>query len=255
MTEESGVGINRQRVVGVIQARMGSSRLPGKVLAMIGDRPLIEWTIAAFRAVPSVDDLVVATTEERDDDRLAAALQGRVRVHRGATYDVLTRCWEAVQPLKADVVVRGTADNPFVDPAIVEAQIDLLGEGFDYVGNSGWPIGVAAEVATSKALAEAVQDARDPAEREHVMPFLYSRPERYRIGALGPPPITGHSRYTVDTPSDLAFARAIADRLGHGPPTSLPEIQEIVQSEPWLRTLNSEVRQRDWHEAGSGRRG
>lgn len=142
-------------VVGVIQARMGSSRLPGKVLAQIGDRPLIEWTIAAMLAVPSVSTVVVATTEDPADDQLVAHLSGVVAIHRGPTFDVLTRCWEAVAPYSPSIVVRQTADNPFVDSDVVEAQIERLKEGFDFVGNVGWPLGIAGEVATARALEEA----------------------------------------------------------------------------------------------------
>ena len=243
-----------ERVIGVIQARMGSSRLPGKVQAVIGGRPLIDWTVAAMLAVPSLTDLVVATTTEPADDVLVEALDGRVSVHRGPTYDVLTRCWDAVQPFRPTIVVRQTADNPFVDPQVVERQIALLREGYDFVGNSGWPRGVAAEIATADALRQAAEEARDPAEREHVMPFLYARPERFRIGqlALAGPPI--HHRYTVDTDQDLALVRAIADRLGHEPPVRLAEIEAIMSGEPALGRLNASVRQKEWNEV-DGRAG
>jgi spore coat polysaccharide biosynthesis protein SpsF len=235
-------------VVGVIQARMGSSRLPGKVHARVGNLPLIEWTIAAMRAVPSITNLVVATTEEASDDDLVSALASSVDIHRGPTFDVLTRCWEAVAPYAPMIVVRQTADNPFVDPSVVEAQISRLRGGFDFVGNAGWPLGVAAEIATAQALEEAYQEARDPAEREHVMPFLYARPERYRIGTTEPPGGLAHSRYTVDTDADLELAQRIARLLGHGPPAYLSELDDIMRRDASLADLNSWVRQKDWHE-------
>jgi spore coat polysaccharide biosynthesis protein SpsF len=237
-----------ERVVGVIQARMGSSRLPGKVLAVIGALPLIEWTIAAMRDVPSITELVVATTEEPADDELVAALATTVAVRRGPTFDVLTRCWEAIEPYAPTIVVRQTADNPFVDPTVVEAQIARLRHGFDFVGNTGWPLGIAAEVATAKALAEAYREARDPAEREHVMPFLYARPERYRLGTAAAPAQLKHHRYTVDTDADLELARTIASRLRHGPPTHLAELDAIVGNDPRLAALNAAVRQKSWRE-------
>jgi spore coat polysaccharide biosynthesis protein SpsF len=242
------VGNTPERVVGVIQARMGSSRLPGKVLAQIGDRPLIEWTIAALRAVPSLTDLVVAITDEPIDDQLAAALDGMVAIHRGPVFDVLTRCWDAVAPYAPTIVVRETADNPFVDPGVVERQIAMLREGYDYVGGSGWPRGIVGEVATAAAMGQAAMEARDPAEREHVMPFLYSRPERFRIGSLAAPESQAHNRYTVDTDADLAFARAIAARLGHEPPVELGEMEALIRAEPTLATINQSVRQKDWRE-------
>jgi spore coat polysaccharide biosynthesis protein SpsF len=245
----------RECVVGVIQARMGSSRLPGKVLAQIGDRPLIEWTIAAMRAVPSITHLVVATTDDPSDDQLVAALAGRVDVHRGSVFDVLTRCWDAVIPYEPAIVVRETADNPFVDATVVERQIERLREGFDYVGTSGWPLGIAAEVATASALGQAAREAVDPAEREHVMPFLYARPERFRIGKIAAPPEPAHHRYTVDTDEDLAFARRLAELIGHEPPTRLAEIDALVRAEPDLALMNSSTRQKEWRETDPRRRG
>ena len=237
------------KVVGVIQARTDSSRLPGKVLARIGGRMLVEWTVAAMSAVPSLDALVVATTDEPVDDALVRALEGIVAVYRGPTYDVLARCWQAVAPLEPVIVVRQTADNPFVDPDVVEAQVQrLVAGGFDFVGNDGWPRGIAAEVARAEALGQAAQEAMDPAEREHVMPFLYARPERFRIGTLAVPGAFAHDRYTVDTEADLAFARELARRLGHGPPVRLPELEALVTADPALAEMNSGVHQKSWRE-------
>jgi spore coat polysaccharide biosynthesis protein SpsF len=131
---------------------------------------------------------------------------------------------------------------------VVEGQIALLRRGFDYVGSSGWPLGIAGEVATAKALGEAAREARDPAEREHVMPFLYARPERFRIGTLAAPSELAHHRYTVDTEDDLAFARAIAARLGHGPPVHLGELDALIRAEPSLASMNAAVVQKEWQQ-------
>ena len=241
-----------ERIVGVIQARLGSSRLPGKVLAPIGEQPLIAWTITAMRAVPSLDELVVATTDTPEDDVLVRELEGIepvVAVHRGPVQDVLTRCWEAVAPFDPTIVVRQTADNPFVDPDVVGAQIQrLIAGAFDFVGNAGWPLGIAGEVARATALGEAAREAVDPAEREHVMPFLYARPERYRIGTLDGPAEPGHHRYTVDTDEDLELARRLASALGHGPPVHLAELASAMGANPGLAALNAGVRQKNWHE-------
>jgi spore coat polysaccharide biosynthesis protein SpsF len=249
-----------ERIVGVIQARLGSSRLPGKVLAPIGGRPLIAWTIAAMRAVPSLDDLIVATTDTPEDDALIRELGGLVSVHRGAVHDVLSRCWDAVTPFDPTVVVRQTADNPFVDPDVVEAQVHrLLSGSLDFVGNAGWPLGIAGEVARASALGEAVREAVDPAEREHVMPFLYARPERYRIGTLDAPADPGHHRFTVDTEEDLELARRLAAAVGHGPPVRLAELAAAMRADPGLAQLNAGVRQKAWREvdarAGPGQDG
>ena len=199
--------------------------------------------------VAAIDTIVLATTTGSDDDVLAAEMASHVPVHRGPVHDVLTRCWDAVVPYHPTVVVRQTADNPFVDPDVVDAQIHRLIEGgFDFVGNSGWPLGIAAEVARADALGEAAAEARDRAEREHVMPFLYARPERFRIGALPPPSSLVHHRYTVDTEADLALMRELAKQVGHGPPIHLAELEAIVAAHPDLGSWNAGVRQKDWHE-------
>lgn len=232
---------------------MGSSRLPGKVLAPIGHRPLVLWTVAAMRSVRQLSGLVVATTTHPSDDPLVDLLLANgVAVHRGPVDDVLSRCWAAVAPVRPDVVVRQTADNPFVDAAVVAAQLRLAVEGgFDYVGIGGWPLGIAAEIAAWAAFDAAYREAADPAEREHVLPFIYGRPERFRLGTLEPASAPPAGRFTVDTAADLAFARAIADRLGPIEHTSLGELRAILESEPELLAINAGVRQRTAREVGS----
>jgi spore coat polysaccharide biosynthesis protein SpsF len=243
------------RTVAVIQARMGSTRLPGKVLESIGDRSLLAWTVDGVRAIPDLAAVVVATTIESHDDRIteAAAALG-VEVHRGPVQDVLTRCFDAVAPYEPDLVIRQTADNPFPDPTVAVAQVEALIDGdLDYVGIRGWPIGIAAEVCRMTALTRAMQDATAAADREHVTPYLYSHPELFRIGILPrPTPVEGGGerwRYTVDTPADLELARALAARLGHGPPAQLAELEAIMAAEPALARLNADVVQKPWQVA------
>lgn len=243
------------RIVAVIQARMGSTRLPGKVLEPIGDRSLLAWTVAGVQAVPGLATVVVATTTEPQDDPLveAAAALG-TEVHRGPVFDVLTRCFDAVAPHAPDLVLRQTADNPFPDPSVATAQVETLrAQGLDYVGIAGWPIGVAAEVCRMEALTAAMDEATAAADREHVTPYLYSHPERFRVGTVPrPAPVaTGGDRwrYTVDTRADLELARALADRLGHGPPVRLAELEAIMAAEPELALLNAGVVQKPWQVA------
>jgi spore coat polysaccharide biosynthesis protein SpsF (cytidylyltransferase family) len=248
-------GAHPPRTVAVIQARTGSTRLPGKVLELIADRSLLAWTVAGVRAIPGLATVVVATTTEARDDRLAeAAAALGVEVHRGPVRDVLTRCFEAVEPHEPDLVLRQTADNPFPDPTIAAAQVEaLVADELDYVGIAGWPIGIAAEVCRMDALSAAMREATAAADREHVMPYLYSHPERFRIGALPRPiPVKAGGerwRYTVDTPADLELARAVAGRLRHGPPVQLAELEAIMLAEPALAQLNAAVVQKPWQVA------
>ena len=239
------------KTTAVVQARMGSTRLPGKVLAQIGHRPLILWAVAAARAIPGVERIVVATTTEADDDPLVALLAvERIDHYRGSVHDVLTRTWDAVRPDEPDLVVRATADNPFMDPQAVGGQLRRCIDGrFDYVGTAGWPLGIAAEVARAAALEDAVREATDPAEREHVMPFIYARPDRYRLGTAPPDAPPPDGRFTVDTPEDLAFVRAIALRLGPVETCGIDQLRTIMADEPELLAINAGVRQKPWQEA------
>jgi spore coat polysaccharide biosynthesis protein SpsF len=214
-------------VIAVIQARMGSTRMPGKILDDIAGRPLVFWTIDAVRAVPGVDEVVLATTDQPADDQFAERLvAARVLVHRGSNHDVLRRVVDAVRPLRPDVVLRQTGDN-------------------DYVGIDGLPLGIGGEAVRMEALETADREATEPAEREHVLPYLYSRPERFRIGALADPPSWQHPRYTIDTDKDMAFARAIAARLpAEERPVRLADLEAIVAAAPDIAALNRDVEQR-----------
>ncbi|HEY7702380.1 MAG TPA: glycosyltransferase family protein [Candidatus Limnocylindrales bacterium] len=255
MTDDGSRGWTDAAIVAVVQARMGSTRLPGKVLADIEGLPLLAWTVVGVQAISGVSQVVVATTDEPADDAVATlATEIGVSVHRGSTHDVLGRCRDAVAPFLPDVVVRQTADNPFPDPGVAEGQVRALLEGdLDYVGIDGWPLGIAAEACRFGALDAADREATDPADREHVMPFIYRQPERFRIGRA---PRAGQgrhaaasARYTVDTDADLAFARSLAARLGDGPPVNLGELEAIIEDEPELLAINAGVAQKSWQDA------
>ncbi|HET9613510.1 MAG TPA: hypothetical protein VFP22_01760, partial [Candidatus Limnocylindrales bacterium] len=183
-----------------------------------------------------------------EDDRLVDLLNAEVvPVHRGSVHDVLRRVVDAVEPFGASTVLRQTADNPYPDPEVMATQLRRLEAGpFDYVGIAGLPLGIGGEAVRWEALVTADREAVDPADREHVLPFVYRHPERFRIGALEEVPTAAHRRYTVDTPADLALARAIAERLGGGVhwPPRLADLEAILAAEPDLAALNAGVEQR-----------
>jgi len=240
------------RTVAVIQARMGSTRLPGKIAADIAGRPLALWTVRAVEAVDGVDEVVVATTDGPEDDPFAELLRAHgIRVHRGSARDVLSRVVDAVAPLAPDVVLRQTGDNPFPDPDVMAAQLRLVAGGpFDYVGIAGLPLGIGGEAVRASALEAAGREAVGAADREHVLPFVYARPERFAIGSLADPPPWRHRRYTVDTAADLAFARALAERLpAGGRLPRLADLEAIVAATPGLARVNEAIEQRGHDEA------
>lgn len=206
-------------ILGVLQARTSSTRLPGKVLKPLLGRPMILRQLERLGRATMLDQLVVATSTEASDDGLAALLAAeRIAVHRGPLNDVLTRFMGAVEGFgPAEHVVRLTADCPLADQEALDACVHLHIEGgYDYTANdhpSTWPRGLDVEVATTAALAAADRDATDPAEREHVTLHLYRHPERYKLGCLTRTPDLSRLRWTVDKPEDFAFVERVYERL------------------------------------------
>ena len=216
----------------VIQARMGSSRLPGKVLAEVGGMPMLEFMIRRLRILEGVQ-LLVATSDASDDDAVEnAARHAGVEVVRGPEDDVLARFALAMDASPSDVVVRLTGDCPLSDPALVTAAVDLLERsGASYSSNTlirTYPDGLDVEVIRADALRAAAAEATDPVEREHVTPFVYRRPGRFPlVGLRGDEPL-GAERWTVDTAEDLEFVREVVDRLDGRPHASWQEVLGVM---------------------------
>jgi spore coat polysaccharide biosynthesis protein SpsF len=203
-------------ILGILQARMSSSRLPGKVMADVLGQPMIVRQMERLARSSRLDALVVATSDDPTDDVLADWCQkARVPLHRGPLQDVLGRFAGALADYpQAETVVRMTADCPLADWRVVDEVIGQhLETGADYTSNvvptRSYPHGLDIEVAKVSALLEAAAEADDPFEREHVTPFLYRRPKRYRIANVVQEPDLSGLRWTVDLPSDLAFVREV----------------------------------------------
>jgi spore coat polysaccharide biosynthesis protein SpsF len=197
----------------IIQARMGSTRLPGKVLIDVAGRPMLELMLLRLAAL-RVDALVVATTTHPHDDRIVE-LCTRINVptHRGPEDDVLARFIGAVEANPGDDIVRLTADCPLSDPAVVE---DVLARHVrtraDYTSNTllrSYPDGLDVEVVRAETLRRAGDCAVDPVEREHVTPWAYRHPEWHQLGAQLSGEDAGDERWTVDTAADIETVRAI----------------------------------------------
>lgn len=228
--------------VAVVQARMGSARLPGKVLADLGGRPVVQHVVNRAAAIDGVDDVVLAIPEGADDDPLDAAARGLdVRVLRGHPTDVLSRYYAAARVTNADAIVRITADCPLLDPAISGRVVERFQAGnADYVSNihpPTFPDGYDTEVMTRDALETAWREASDPYEREHVTPFIWQRAERFRVANVLSSEDRSSWRLTLDTAEDLERLRAIWSRLGAG--AGLDEVIALFAREPELLTRTS----------------
>ncbi len=218
----SGAAAARPRTVAIIQARMSSSRLPGKVLMEIAGRPAILFMCARVARARSVDAICVATSVDPSDDALAACVaEAGIAVHRGSLDDVLDRFAGAARAHEAAIAVRLTGDCPLIDPELIDEAAGMIaGGGFDYASNSDpptFPDGLDVEAMTMAALATACAEAKLGSEREHVTPFIRNHPERFRAGHVRAPVDLSALRWTVDYPDDLALIRALAGGVAGDP--------------------------------------
>jgi spore coat polysaccharide biosynthesis protein SpsF len=255
----------KPRVVAIIQGRMGSSRLPGKILADIAGQPMLQRVFIRTSRSASVSQTIFATTIDPSDDPVAEYCDfSEIPFTRGSLYDVLDRYYQTAKQAKADVVVRITADCPVIDPALIDDVVSTLLEGeYDFVGNRlpppwhrTYPIGLDVEACTFKALAEAWKEAKEPQHREHAMPYFYEgvelsavsrqlsegvSPRGFRIALLNHTTDFGDYRWTVDTPEDLEFMRQVYSHFDGRDDFTWKEVLDLVHDNPELMKINSGV--------------
>ena len=236
------------RTVVVIQARMGSTRLPGKVLAGIAGRPMIAHVLDRARAIAGADDVVVAVPDVPEDDLLAEAVAALgARAIRGSADDVLDRYVTAIEAVAADAVVRVTADCPLLSPRVSSSVLAAHASGdVDYASNTldrTYPRGLDTEAVTADALRTAWREATEAPEREHVTPFVWHRPDRFRLRSVRDEVDRSGLRWTVDEPADLAFARAVHEELGPSP-FEMEDVLAVLNQRPELTALNATVAQK-----------
>jgi len=236
-------------ILAILQARLNSTRLPGKVLLPLAGAPLILRMVERVRRARRIDRLVVATGDQASDDPLAQVLEDAgVDVFRGPLDDVLARFIGALDAFPADHVVRLTGDCPLIDPELIDATIALhLETGADYAQNRlvdrGFPKGQDVEVITARALRRASAAAMTREEREHVTWGVWNHPELYRVVRLEPPTDEGHVRWTVDRPDDYDFVAAVYDALYSGDPAfSSDDVRAFVRGRPDLAELGGDPR-------------
>ena len=237
--------------VAVIQARMTSTRLPGKVLLPALGRPMLDHMLERVARARRVDRIVVATTVNATDDPVAglAATLG-VAVHRGPEADVLGRFQGAVAANPAATVVRLTGDCPVIDPGLIDLTIGRYADAdtpVDYATNAiprSYPAGLDVEVFAARVLAEAAGEAVDPYDREHVTPFIYRRPERYRLASVVCEPNLAHERWTLDEPADYELLRRIIEALYPAKPDfDWHDVSALLDAHPDWRAINAAVRE------------
>lgn len=240
------------KVVAIIEARMKSTRLPGKNLRPILGKPMLEMLVDRLRHAKSLDGVVVATTIDPSDDAIEETCN-RIGVgcYRGSMDDVLDRVLRAAQTFGVKTIVEITGDCPLTDPMMVDEIVDIYrSSGCDYAGNvrpSTYPVGLAVQVFATHVLEETERSTQDPADREHVSLYIYEHPERFSLRNVesGLPEKYRSYRLTVDTPEDFALVSAVFEALyPTNPAFGLAEILGYLDSNPELLDLNRNIQQK-----------
>jgi len=227
------------RVVAILQARMSSSRLPGKVLADVAGMPMLIRVVRRVEKAQHVDHVVVATSNHPLDDPIAALCdRERVSCFRGSLDDVLARYCDAAEAYNADVVVRVTGDCPLIDPRVIDSTVERFWEAqVDYASNLmprlTFPDGLDVEVFTAAALELASREAKKPSEREHVTPYLRHAGKFRTAGIEASADLSGH-RWTVDEPADLEFVRVIYELLDGLSDFTMDDVLQLLSERPEL---------------------
>lgn len=240
------------KIVCTIEARMKSSRLPGKVLLPVCGKPLLELMIERLRQVPELDGIVIATTADPSCQPIEE-LAKRVGVgcFRGSEDDVLDRVLRSAQSAQADLIVELTGDCPLIDPDLVSEVIrEFRSRDVDYCANvlqRTHPRGMDVQVFPAKVLAQVAELTNNPSDREHVSIYIYTHPELFRLhnvtSSLSPE--DADLRLTVDTPDDFKLVSEIFQRLyPTNPRFRLADILKLMREHPELRAINSHVRQK-----------
>lgn len=208
---------NHRKVVVIVQARMGSERLPGKVLRNLNGKPMLHHIVRRISQANLIDDVVIATTDlDQDNPIVIFCRDNHVTHFRGDAYDVLDRYWKCAEYHHAEIVVRLTADNPFVDPSVIDEALEYysVAPESDYLHyHSKLPLGVAVEIISFDALRTAWQNAPEGLYREHVTPYIYMTEGFNCLTYDCPSDDFSNIRLTVDTEEDFATAQNIYEAL------------------------------------------
>ena len=240
------------KVVAIIQARAGSTRLPGKVLKDLAGEPMLARVVSRVRRAGAVDEVVVATTDLPGDDAVARMCAERgFPCFRGSENDVLDRYWRAAVAHQAGTVVRITSDCPLIDPGIIDRGVrEFLAAqpAVEYLTNSypqdTFPRGLDIEVIRVDALERAWKEDTNPAWREHVTMYIHRHPESFHIRGLANDTDLSHLRWTVDTPEDFQLAQRIYEHFGHDRFT-WGDVLALIGQRPEWQDINRHVRQKE----------
>jgi spore coat polysaccharide biosynthesis protein SpsF len=237
------------KIVAIIQARMGSTRLPGKVLKEIGGKFILEILVNRLKRAKRISSIVVATTERKEDDKIVElAKKLGVEWFRGSEDDVLTRFVEASRAVSADIIIRITSDNPLTDPELMDGLIKAhLESEADYTHCMESPLGTSVEVVNRETLERIDSIAKDAEYREHVTLYIREHPELFKIHVVKAEDFgLNHPnlRLTVDTEDDLELMRKLQENLGDLETVKTRGVIEFLTKHPEICQINAQVKQK-----------
>jgi len=240
-------------IVAIIQARMGSTRLLGKVIMDIGGKTMLARVVERTQRAKLLDKILVATTfNSRDNPIVVECKRLDVSLSRGSEEDVLDRYYQAAKIHGAEAVVRVTSDCPFIDPDVIDKVVQaFLNQKPDYASNTihrTYPRGLDIEVMTMDSLARAWREAAESHQRVHVTPYIYQNPDKFRIIAVNSGVDYSHHRWTVDTQEDLDFVRAVYTRFGNNDKFNWRDVLALLAQEPSLVDINRHIGQKTLEE-------
>jgi len=238
------------KTVAIVQARMGSTRLPGKVLKQVNGLSVLGHVIDRLKRVSSIDEVWIATTSKMTDDPIEdEACRLDVQVYRGSEDDVLDRYYKTAVKAGAEAILRITSDCPLIEPAVVEELICLYREsGSDYASNTlerTYPRGLDAEIFSFSALETAWSQASRLYEREHVTPYIYQNPDVFRLATQRDSEDYSHYRWTLDTEEDWELIRTIFKICRYeGQYITYEDVKVLLLHYPNLSEINAHVEQK-----------
>lgn len=236
------------QIIAIIQARMGSTRLPGKVLKEVNGRPLLDYLIERVRKAKQINEIIVATTTLAEDDAIEKfCLKNKIAFFRGSSQDVLDRYYQCAKKSGAGIVVRLTADCPLIDPRVIDHMVnEFKGRGYDYVANTlppvgTYPDGMDVEIFTMEALERAWRESQVPAHREHVTHYFWKTPN-FKTHRVDRTESLSSYRLTVDYPEDFEVVSNILSFLyPKNPDFTMENIIEYLNSQPDLKQKNAHI--------------
>ena len=243
--------VTRMKIAAIIQARMGSTRLPGKILKDISGKTMLERTLERVNRSETIDEIIVATTVEKRDDVIGQLMQNSgIAVFRGSEEDVLDRYYKAAQAYNVDVIVRICSDCPLIEPRIIDKVVRAFLDAVppvDYAANyleKTYPRGLEVEVVNIDILERIWHETKEPYQRAHVLQYILDNPEQFKLLSIKGDKDYSWMRWTVDTAKDLQFVREIYSRLGDSGEFTWLDVIALLEKEPSIIEINKDVKQK-----------